>query len=202
MGLFSLFSKKKPEEVYKSIAQKIVVATLQYRQDIPAPNNKVSADAAEELIYLLLHLVDRQAFGLLGADRRNAIFDEVSQIVVADYTGAVLSANAPQDIILHKAELMMNIMTLRQSIYAQCESFTGEPYPGKGTMVFAFCFFVHRALGHTDREDVTDLLTGKRDLAESDLNDFPEPPEIMDAAITVGSVASELRILDDLKHLK
>jgi len=103
---------------------------------------------------------------------------------------------------LRKAELMMNIITLRQSIYAQCESFAEEPYPGKGTMVFAFCFFVHRALGYTDREDVNDLLTGKHDLAESDLNDFPEPPEIMDAAITVGSVASELRILDDLKHLK
>lgn len=96
----------------------------------------------------------------------------------------------------------MNTLNLRQSIYAQCESLVGESFPGKGTMVFAFCFFVHRALGHTDRNDVDDILIGKSDLSNSDLEDFPELPVIMQAAITVGSMVSALRIPDDLKHLK
>ena len=202
MGLFSLFSKRKPEEIYRSIAQKTVVAALRYRQDISAPNNKVSADAGAEMLYLLLHLVDRQAFGLLGTSQRDAVFDEVSQIAVADYARAILNVNAPQNVLIHNAEQMMNTLNLRQSIYAQCESLVGESFPSKGTMVFAFRFFVHRVLGHTDRNDVDDILTGKRDLSDSDLEDFPKLSDIMQAAITVGTMVSALRIHDDLKHLK
>ena len=47
---------------------------------------------------------------------------------------------------------MMYTLNLGQSIYAQCKSLVG-PLPGRGTMVFALSFFVHRALGHTDRTD-------------------------------------------------
>ena len=202
MGLFSLFSKRKPEEVYQSIARKIVEAAFRYRQEISAPNNKLSADIGAEMIYLLLHFVDRQTFGLLGASRRDTIFDEVSQIAVAVYAGAVLSANAPQSVLIHNVEQMVRTLNSRQLIYAQCESLAGESFPGKGTMVFAFSFFVHRVLGDTDRDDVDDILIGKRDLSHSDLKDFPNSPDIMRAAITVGSTVSALRIQDHLKHLK
>lgn len=202
MGLFSFFSKRKPEEVYQSIAKKIVVAALHYRQEIEASNNKISADAGAEIIYVLLHLVDRQTFGLLGASRRDTIFDEVSQIAVADYAGAVLNANAPQDLLIQNAEQMMETLNSRQSIYAQCESLVGGSFPSKGTMVFAFSFFVHRVFGHTDRNDVEDILVGRRDLDNTDLEDFPDLPDIMQAAATVGSMVNALRIQDELKHLK
>lgn len=201
MGLFSLFSKRRPEEVSLSIAKKIVVAALSHRQEISTQNNKLSADAGAEMIYLLLHLVDRQAFSLLGASRRDAIFDEISQIAIADYVSAVLNTNAPQNVLINYAEQMMNTLNSRQSIYTQCESLTGKSFPSKGTMVFAFSFFVHRALGHTERDDVDDILVGKRDLSGSDLDDFPDMSDIMQEAIRVGSRVSALRIQDEIKHM-
>jgi hypothetical protein len=202
MGLFSLFGKRKPEEIYQSLAKKIVVSALRYRQEIEAPDNKRSADAGAELIYLLLHLVDRQAFGQLGATQRDTVFDEVSQIAVADYAGAIFNANTPKDVIINSAEQMMSTLNSRQSLYAQCESLTGEMFPGKGTMIFAFSFFVHQALGNTDRTDVENILIGKDELSKSDLDDFPDIPEVMTTEVTVSSLLIALRIPDELKHLK
>jgi len=202
MGLFSLFNRPKPEEVYQSIAKKIVAAALSYKQEISTPNNRVSADVGAEMIYLLLHLVDRQALNMLGVSGRDAVFDEVWKIAVGDYLRAVLDTNAPQNVVLAIAEHMMNTLNSRQSIYAQCQSLTGKPFPSRGTMVFAFSFFVHRALGHTERDDVDDILAGKRDLSYSDSDDFPGIPDVVKNAIRVGVWASELRVQDDLKQLK
>jgi hypothetical protein len=202
MGLFSLFSKRKPEEIYDSIAKKIVLTALRYRQEISASNNKLSVDAGAEMIYLLLHLVDREAFRLLGAARRDTIFDKVSQIAVVDYTGTVLNADAPHNVKIQIAEQMIGTLNSRQLIYSQCKSLYGESFPCKGTVAFAFSFFVHRALGQTDRNDVNDVLTGKCDFGASDAKDFPTPPEVMQTAIKVGSVVSSLRLQDDLTHIK
>lgn len=200
MGFFSLFRRQKPEEVYRSIAQKIVLASLRYRQDLSAPNNRLSADAGAEMAYLLLHLVDREAFRLLGASRRGAVFDEISTTVIADYASAVL--NTQQDVRLHVAAQMTNTLNSRQSIYAQCDSLIDGPFPSRGTMVFAFSFFVHRALGHTARTDVGDILTGKRDVSDADLNDFPDLRAELQTAYSVGLTLKALRISDDLKYLK
>ncbi len=203
MGLFSIFRKRTPEDVYRSVAQKIVLASLRYRQDLSAPNHQLSADAGAEMVYLLLHFVDREAFQLLGTSQRDTVFDEISKIVIADYASSVLITNAPQDALLHVAEQMMNALGSRQSIYAQCDSLVGgEGFPSRGTMVFAFCFFVHRALGNTTRSDVDDILIGKRDLSDSDLDDFPDLRATLHAAIFVGSTLEALRIPNDLKYLK
>jgi hypothetical protein len=202
MGLFSLFSKRKPEEIYQSLAKKIVVSALLYRQEIEAPDDKRSADAGAELIYLLLHLLDRQAFDQLGATGRDTVFDEVSQIAVADYAGAIFNANTPQDVIIDSVEQMMSTLNSRQSVYAQCDSLAGEMFPGKGTMIFALSFYVHQALGNTDRTDVEDILIGKNELRKSDMKDFPSVPEVMNTAITVGSLMIELKIPGELKHLE
>lgn len=201
MKFYSLFRKLTPEEIYKLIATKIVLAALNYSKNIPASNNKISADAGAEMIYLLLHLVDRQALSLLGASRRDTIFDEVWKITVADYINAILDVNAPQNVKINIAEQMMNTLNSRQSIYAQCKSLTGKPFPSKGTMVFAFSFFVHRVLGHTERNDVDDILVGKRDISYSDIDDFPDIPDVIKNAIRVGVWVGELRIQDYLRQL-
>lgn len=202
MGLFSVFSKQKPEEVYRSIAQKFVVASLRYRQDISAPNNKVSADAGAEMIYLLLHILDRQVFGQLGASHRDIVFDEVTQIAVEDYASAILNEDAPEDLLISIISQMMSTLSSRQSIYGQCESLTGESWPSKSTIIFAFCFFIHRALGHTVRNDVDDILSGIGELSESDVEDFPDPLETIETAQIAGTLLDVLQIQNDLKQLK
>lgn len=203
MGLFSLSSKQAPEEVYRTVARKIVTASLRYRLDLSASNNKRSADAGAEMAYFLLHIVDRETFRLQGASRRDSVFDEISKIVISDYARTVLTTNAPDNVLLEVATDMMEMLNSRQSIYAQCTSLLGESLPGhKGTMLFALCFFVHRALGKTDRTDVDGILTGKRDLSDSDLSDFPGIQVIFEAANVVGTTLTNLRIPDDLKRLK
>lgn len=203
MGLFTRFSKRAPEEVYRTVAQKIVAASLRYRLDLPAPNNKLSADAGAEVAYFLLHVVDREAFRLLGVSRRDTVFDEIAKIVISDYARAVLTPNTPDDILLKVAVQMMDTMNSRQLIYAQCKSLLGEPLPGhRGTMLFALCFFIHRAFRKTDRADVDDILTGERDVGDSDLNDFPDIQVIFETAVRIGTMLANLRIPDDLKRLK
>lgn len=194
-GLFSLSRQRKPEEFCQAMAQKIVLAAQ-------APDNNPSPEAEAEIVYLLLHLVDRQVLSQLGAFRRDTVFDEVARITLTAYTRTVLHADASEDDILNKAEKMMSTLKSRQSIYTQCKSLVGESSPHNGTIVFALSFFVYRALGHTDRNDVDDILTGRRDISDSDMGDFPEPPEIMAAARAVESIIDALQLASDLKHLR
>lgn len=202
MGIFSLFNRKTPDEVYQTLAKKIVVAALRYRQEIDAPDKKRSADAGAEMVYLLIHLLDRQIVSQLGLARRDAIFDEVVQIAIPDYAGAVLNANASSDVLTGIAEHMFETLNARQALYRECQSFAGESFPGKGTILFAFSFFVHRALGNTERTDVEGILTGENELTDDDLDAFPDPEEIMDATTSVGAIAGALGLDKELKHLR
>ncbi len=63
MGIFSLFRKQKRQVVYQSIAQKIVTASLRYR-DLFTANDEATAEVGAEMAYFLLHVVDRTAFDL------------------------------------------------------------------------------------------------------------------------------------------
>lgn len=195
MGLFFLFRQQEPENIYQTLAQKIVLAAQ-------GPDNKSSADAGAEIVFLLLHLLDRQVFSQLDESQRDTVFNEVSEITITAFTVAVLHADASQDDLMNKAEQMMSTLKTRQSIYTQCKSLVGESFPNNGTIVFALSFFVYRALGHTDRNDADDILTGRRDTSDSDKGDFPEPPEIMAAARAVESIIDGLQLASDLKHLR
>jgi hypothetical protein len=194
-GLFSLSRQRKLEEFCQAMAQKVVLAAQ-------APDNNSSTDTEAEIVYLLLHLVDRQVLRQLGASRRDTVFDEVARITITTHARAVLHADVSQDDLMIKAEKMMSTLKSRQSIYAQCKSLAGESSPNNGTIVFALSFFVYRVLGHTDRNDADDILTGRRDISDSDMGDFPEPPEIMAAARAVESIIDELQLASDLKHLR
>ena len=189
--LFSLIGKRKSEQAYQALAHRIVLAAL-------PPDKKVSADAGAEIVYLLLHLVHRQAFEQLGAPQRDTVLDEVSRLALTGYTNAVLGENAQQDALIQNARQMMSTLKSRQSIYAQCESIFGEKFPDNGTMVFALSFFVYRAMGYTDRNDVDEILTGKRDISDSELEDFPKPPEIMATASAMELIVDELQTPRDL----
>ena len=59
MGILSRFRKRKPEDVYRSITQRIVTVSLRYRRDLyqgellkPA-NNEAATDAGAEMASVL-----------------------------------------------------------------------------------------------------------------------------------------------------
>ena len=202
MGLFSSFKKQPPDEIYREIALKIVSASLLYRTTLKEKNPVLTASAGAELAYLLLHLIDRAAFRVLGAERRNAFFDSISAMVIGDYSKAVLNDTAPTQVIRDLALRMFEEMNSRQGIYGACASFTGDPFPHSGTMVFALSYFIHSALEKTDRVDVADILVGRKKLTPADLDAFPEVDEIMLLAVWAGNAAAEINIKDYLKQLQ
>jgi len=202
MGLFGLFSRKQPDEVYQSIAKKIVLSSVQFRHKLDARDNKCSADAGAELIYLLLNLLDQTAFSELGASDRDEVFDNVFLIVLDDYVSAIVSLDTPTEFRDAIKEEMIKNMNARQSIYCQCDSFSGSPLPSKGTVIFAFSFYLHKALGNTDITDVDDILIGNRDIGDSDFDAFPAYTEVLENMISVTSIYEALKISKELKHLK
>ena len=204
MGLLSLFSKPKPEEVCVSIAKKISAVAHEYRREIDVKNDNQSINVGAEMLYLLLNLVDKQSFKMLGAVRRDEIFDDISQFAIIQYgfdaygkgstsAGSLLDQNYNQ---------MLTTLDARQSIYGQCTSLAGDSFPSAGTMIFAFSYYVHRALGHAKEINVDDMLTCKRRIEMSDLDNFPDLPETLDISISVGKKVESLRFDKDLKNLK
>lgn len=202
MGILSMFRKPTHSDIYQKIADNIILASLKYRTSIEdEPNMQLTADAGAEYAYLLLHLVDRAAFKLLGEEPRNDVFDGISKIVLANYCKAVLRPTTPDSKVQALAYNMMNDLNDRQAIYSQCTSLTGDPFPSRGTLVFALSYFVYLALQRTANKDVDDILCGRRNLTKSENDDFPEMDDIIMLAVHVGESMKALRINDLLKKL-
>ena len=202
MGIFSFLRKPKPEEAARSIVEKFVFASLLYGKEHAHPDNQQSADAGVEVAYLLLHLLDREICARLGTSRRDALFDSIAQNVIASYAKAVLRPETPPDLLFEAAKQMQDTLNLRQMTYARCHSIFGENSSGIGTMVFAFCFFVHRALGRTNRTDVDEILAGEKFNFESDRKDFPDLETNLRSAVWIASTLKALRMQHDAKYLR
>ncbi len=202
MGFLSIFRRAIPDNIYREISQKIVISSLAYRSELKEPDNQLSANAGAELAYLLLHIVDREAFRVLGPTKRDEAYDEIAQKVIADYSSAIILPDAPASVSTVIAEHMMDTLNKRQITYGQCGSLINGPFPSKGTLAFAFSHFVHRALGHTNRDDIDDLLAGKRNLLDSDMDAIPDTMSIMRDWIYLGSTLTALELPRSLKKLK
>jgi len=199
----SLIRNQSPEKIYKEIASKIVVASLAYRREIDESNPQLLAYAGAEIAYLLLHLVDRTAFQVLGQARRNDTFDAIAKIVIDDYARAILRPTTPTEKIISIGIRMLNDMNDRQSVYESCNLLIDKEFVScRGTMVFACGYFIHRALKRTSQTDVQDILSGRRNIEKSDLCDFPGMEDELKLAIHVVTYATELRLADVLKKLK
>ncbi len=201
MGIMSLFRKRLPEDVYKEIASKIVISSLAYRGKLVETNPQLTGDAGAEIAYLLLHLVDRTAFQVLRTPQRDETIDAISKIVIGDYSRALFRPTTPSDVVVSTGMKMLDDMNNRQSIYAACQSFTGDPWPSRGTMVFACGYFIHKALGKTDRTGVDGILRGERDVTEANMGAFPDTEDALKLAIYVGTCAEELKLAEVLKKL-
>jgi hypothetical protein len=202
MGIMSLFRNCSPEDVYKEIASKIVVSALAYRTELDETNPQLTGNAGAEIAYLLLHLVDRTAFQILGAAGHDETFDAIAKIVISDYARALFRPTTPSDVVVATGMKMLDDMNDRQSTYAACQSLMGDPWPSRGTMVFACGYFVHRALGRTDRTDVGSILRGDRDVAVADMDAFPDVEQTLKQAVYIGAFAAELKLADRLKRLR
>ena len=188
MGLLSLF-KKDPDKIYYILSKNIAESALIYKEQVDAPSYRSSSNAGAEVIYLLMHLLDRESFNILGATQRDNVFDEVLK--------RVISLNSLVD-----SETLLKDLDARQELYGQLDTITGDNFPSRGTVIFAFCFYVHKALQKTFRNDLDDILLEKKDVDESNEKDFPDLTETMNASIFITAVLSELEIAKHIKELQ
>lgn len=201
MSFLSLFRKPTPEETAQSIVDKLVRASLLYRNELAHSDRSQSAAAGIETAYLVLHLLDREIFARFG-ESRDILFDPIAQTVIASYAKATLPPETPESVVFGEAKGMQDTLNSRQLTYAKCRSLYGDQFPSTGTMIFAFCFFVHRALGKTNRFNVDEILAGEKKMSESDRKDFPDIESILRGAAWIGSILKSVRIQKDAKDLR
>ena len=180
MNLFGSFHKKS-KDVYEQIAQGIIMTSLLFCKELDTQDNQYSADAGAEILYFLLHELDRQLLQDVGPEARDIIFDKIAFKIIGDYINVTLKPETPIDIILNLGELMLDNLNERQRIYSKCKCLMvkGNPGAAKGSIIFALSFYIHKALRKTDRNNVDEILWGEKDIVISDLDDFPDSIETM-----------------------
>jgi hypothetical protein len=162
--------------VYELITKDIVLSSLRYREYIETTNNQYSADAGAEIAYFLLHMLDRQLLEDVGASARDKIFDKIVIKVLCDYVGAVLEPETPSEVVLQLGTSMFQTLNERQRVYSNCKCLTskGFSHAARGSIVFALSFYIHKALRKANKDNVEEILFGKRDIDISEIDDFPD----------------------------
>ncbi len=163
-----------PEDVKREIARWIVVSAVLYQNHLEKTEPRTARHAAVEILYILLHLVDREASKVFGLARRNEVFDEILATAIYEYVRVLSKPDTPPSIVNSVRKEMYANMNDRQAIYAACKSLAGDPWPSRGTMAFACAYFIYRALERTDRTDVDGVLRGEEDVT-ADRGCTPEP---------------------------
>lgn len=180
MGFLSMFRKSSSQEIIKDITDSIVLCSLEYRKTIGGIENfKLTANAGAEYSYLLLHIVDRIAFRILEEGSRNSVYDQISKDVLDSYCRAVLSPSTPEVQITSLYQSMLTDLNARQQIYGKCKSLVGDPFPSRGTMIFALGYFIHIALGRSEPQNVEDILCGERDITRAENSLFPDMDDVI-----------------------
>lgn len=202
MGLFSRLRKSNPEDVYRELGEKIVALSALYSERRLAKSEKIAAAIEAEFIFLILHLIDLVSFEILGDYERNIVFDEIWHVTISKFLSAKFQSNNEKEYISESIDEFVNAFNSRQDIYSQCDELTGDHHPHVGTKLFAFSFYVNQAVRHSKKKGLDDLLSGRRELRDSDLDYLPGPDEVIPDSIFIGVAIKELNIRDKIKKLK
>jgi hypothetical protein len=141
-------------------------------------------------------------FALLSQQKRDLYLDNLTLDAIRDYSASSLKQAASDEIKSAVVDDLLRRFNSRQVTYAKCKSLMGSDFPGAGSKVFAFSFFVFRALDQTRREQFDEILAGKAPIAQSDLKDFPSLETIIKNAVFVGSTVKEIDFDRHIRKLR
>jgi len=148
-----------------------------------------------ELLYYLLHMLDRVAFAEGGIELRDQVVDEATFQVIANF---ISDEGVSEDARDKLSNRMLDTFNERQETYGSCS--IGGEFPSRGTVFFAYAFYVQREDGKTRRDDVDDILRGERDIADDEISDFPDPLEILEGHIKAVDLVTNLNFSGVLKN--
>ncbi len=166
-GLFSSLAsafgpKKQIEKVHSQyyIAHAIVIQSLQYQVKAYAEtkNSEDAFVAGFEMMYFLLHEVDRWSFDVFGKEKRIPFSKEIDQIAIDAYAGAVIKTQEDKDEIIKDGAFALNA---RHRIYGQCDQLMSKYGPTTGTRMFALCYLINSEIAEVETSISEDMLIGK-----------------------------------------
>ena len=206
MGIFSVFRKDTPQEVYQKIAADIVLVSLEFRRNFSGDSDsKQSINAGAEFSYLLVHLADSVASQVLGPAGRKEAFREILKFVIIGYVKADDSIESSYSVVKEEVSRMWDVMEERHDIYCQCKSLAGTPefpFPSAGTKVFALAYFIHLAREGTSMDGVNNILCGRRNVTEENLAMFPRSDQIIILSTKLSGILKLLKLNDKLTKLR
>ena len=205
MRFLSRFKKRREKKIKDRLGEIIARISLMNATKFETTSANVWPHAGAELLYFLLHALDRTAFSELGTERRNEVVDEVVPSSIDVYINGIVSEDTPPQVKARVALQMFSVFNARNEIYSKCHSLTTRDGPVIGTSIFAYSFFVHRALGKTELDDasVCNILAGKEKISEYATDNFPDflKTGIENSVMIIESLKF-LNLKDKLKGLK
>ena len=202
MSFFDYFKKTEPKDVLRDLCQRLVISTLKYRATINDSNNLKSSNAAAELLFLLLHLVDISMFALLSQQKRDFYFNYLTLETIRDYFAACLKQETPDDIKSAIFNELLERFNSRQLTYSKCKSLMGDEFPWPGSKLFAFSFFVMRELDGKSRVKFEEILAGDTKMCESNRKDFPSFETVLENTVFILSYVKAIDIERYIRKLR
>jgi hypothetical protein len=186
MSLFN-FLKHKPKTDELATALTYMVARF-----VVENFNKKTEEEKFEIFYFLVFQIDKMFFDL-NPQKRNELFDAFGHELFSSF----IKEGAPSEDKKNALDFFMESYDERATIYANCNSLIGEKggFPGKGSAIFALGYFLKRASGGTDidLESIQDLLRGKGDVNEKNINAFLDLPEILELTMQISTIVIEIK---------
>ena len=174
MNLFRLFRKPTKTEIYRQIANEIILNALFMRLEIVDESPSASDRVGREIAFFHLYRVDLCAFTELGTSGRNDLIGNVCPETASRYVEAILTKEAPSELLRNQRSAFIQQYNYRADIYGHCRVVTSGPYSESvGSEMFAFTYFLHIAISGDYGFDATDILCGRRKIEMSDMKHFP-----------------------------
>lgn len=176
MGFLSFFRRSSADDICNKLSIDIILTALQYCKKLDANDNGQAAKAGREYAIFLLHMLDRQAFAMLGELGRDAIFDYVSYKVVNVYTHNTFQKGSSSNTIKSATREMWQILNERQSSYSLCKLLISDDgFASKGTLIFALSYFIHRVMEPSaEIGNVDSVLRGDVQLDDETISNLPD----------------------------
>lgn len=186
MGLFNFLKHKpKTDELATALTYAVVRFVVENFKD-------KTEEEKYEIFYFLMFQIDKMFFDI-NREKRNELFDAFSM----DLLVSLIKDDASSEDKKNALDFFMESYDERAMIYANCNSLIGEKggFPGKGSAIFALGYFLKRASGGTDidLEDIKDLLKGKGDVNDKNINAFLDLPEMLELTMQISTIVIEIK---------
>lgn len=201
MGFLSLIFGKSnskvdidPLKVYQSIADSIVDSACSAGYQYNEFGTNKAIDVSIEFCFVLLNFVDVSIFSVLRSDRRDAAFDNIALLTIQSWSNKI-SKSSPDVNISEYKSAMLSTMNRRNFSYGLCKGEFSQ-------IAFGLSFYINKALGFTNRDDIDSIISDYSKLTDNDMKDFPQSELCVAIGKQLSEALAEVNAIRKLEALK